>query len=76
MSRRKEDRLNTVALVRCETYESGAIEAAIRKTLDLIGGINRFVTPGARVLLKPNLLCARSPGKCVTTHPAVVHVVA
>jgi uncharacterized protein (DUF362 family)/Pyruvate/2-oxoacid:ferredoxin oxidoreductase delta subunit len=68
--------LSTVSLVRCETYESGALETAIRKALDLIGGIKRFVTPGARVLLKPNLLCARSPEKCVTTHPAVVRVVA
>jgi uncharacterized protein (DUF362 family)/Pyruvate/2-oxoacid:ferredoxin oxidoreductase delta subunit len=68
--------LSTVSLVRCETYESGAIEGAIRKALDLIGGIRSFVTPGARVLLKPNLLCARSPEKCVTTHPAVVHAVA
>ena len=68
--------MNSVALVRCETYNAGALEPAIRKTFDLIGGINRFVTRGARVLLKPNLLCARSPEKCVTTHPAVVQVVA
>jgi uncharacterized protein (DUF362 family)/Pyruvate/2-oxoacid:ferredoxin oxidoreductase delta subunit len=68
--------LSTVSLVRCKTYESGALEGAIHKALDLIGGIKRFVAPGARVLLKPNLLCARSPEKCVTTHPAVVQVVA
>jgi len=35
-----------------------------------------FVKPGQRVLLKPNLLCARDPSKRITTDPAIVSAVA
>jgi uncharacterized protein (DUF362 family)/Pyruvate/2-oxoacid:ferredoxin oxidoreductase delta subunit len=41
-----------------------------------MGGISRFVKAGQRILLKPNLLSAREPGKRVTTDPAVVGAVA
>ena len=68
--------MSTVSLIRCETYERGALKEAVRRAVDLIGGIGSFVKPGDKVLLKPNLLAARSPEKRVTTDPAVVHVVA
>jgi uncharacterized protein (DUF362 family) len=35
-----------------------------------------FVSPGDKVLLKPNMLAARAPAAAVTTHPALVQVVA
>jgi uncharacterized protein (DUF362 family)/Pyruvate/2-oxoacid:ferredoxin oxidoreductase delta subunit len=35
-----------------------------------------FVRRGDRVLLKPNLLTAKQPERCVTTHPALVKAVA
>ncbi len=41
-----------------------------------MGGMDRFVHPGERVLLKPNLLSASLPGRCITTHPEVVRAVA
>ena len=68
--------MSTVALVRCETYAEEEVEAAIKAALEQFGGIKSLVKPGAKVLLKPNLLCARSPEKCVTTHPAIVSVIA
>ena len=34
------------------------------------------MTPGERVLLKPNMLAAKPPNAAVTTHPALVRVVA
>lgn len=48
----------------------------MKKVLAPLGGITRFVRPGARVLLKPNLLSARAPEKRVTTDPAMVRAVA
>jgi len=63
-------------LVRCETYESGPLEAAVRRSVDLLGGISSFVKPGDRVLLKPNLLSAHQPEQRVTTDPEVVRSVA
>jgi len=68
--------LSTVSLVRCESYDSEALEAAVRRAVDLVGGISSFVKPGDRVLLKPNLLSAHPPERCITTDPAVVRAVA
>jgi len=38
--------------------------------------MSAFVSPGDRVLLKPNLLSARDPSRAVTTHPLMVETVA
>jgi len=65
-----------VALVRCREYELDATQAAIRRAVDLLGGMSAFVQPGQRVLLKPNLVRAMSPERAVTTHPTVVAAVA
>ncbi|RKZ03157.1 Thylakoid associated protein, partial [Candidatus Fermentibacteria bacterium] len=40
--------------------------------VDLAGGWPRSVVPGARVLLKVNMLSAKSPERAITTHPEVV----
>lgn len=61
-----------VSIVRCQSYEEGEIFQALRKSIDLIGGIQRFVKEGDRVLLKPNLLYGKAPEKAVTTHPTIV----
>lgn len=68
--------MSAVCLVRCENYDPETTERAVGRALDLMGGISRFVKPGDRVLLKPNLLAARAPDRAVTTHPAVVQAVA
>ena len=47
------------------------MEEAVR----LLGGIERFVRPGEKVLLKPNLLKDAPPEKGVDTHPEVVRAV-
>ena len=65
-----------VSLVRCEDYEPARVEACIRRALDHLGGMERFVRPGQRVVLKPNLLRPMAPGRAVSTHPSVVRAVA
>jgi uncharacterized protein (DUF362 family)/ferredoxin len=67
---------STVAVVRCDTYETEAVHAAVGRGLELLGGAQRFVQPGERILLKPNLLVASDPDACVTTHPSVFEAVA
>ena len=62
----------TVAVRRCDGYEPSTVAAAVRDVLGRLGGIERFVRPGARVLLKPNLLSAKAPERAITTHPAVL----
>ena len=61
-----------VALVRCETYDRAAVYAALERGIELLGGVDRFVSPGERILLKPNVLAGDAPEAAVTTHPAVL----
>jgi len=59
-----------VSIVRCSDYSNA--KDAIKEALNLIGGLEKIIVPGSRVLLKPNVLSIRSPEDAVTTHPAVV----
>jgi uncharacterized protein (DUF362 family)/Pyruvate/2-oxoacid:ferredoxin oxidoreductase delta subunit len=66
----------TVALTPCDSYESHRIRKAIGEVLSPLGGMEAFVRPGHRVLLKPNLLSAKDPARAITTHPNIVEAVA
>ncbi|MHC1757001.1 MAG: DUF362 domain-containing protein [Methanosarcina sp.] len=63
----------TVSIVRCSDYSN--VKSAIKEALSLIGGLESVISPGNRVLLKPNVLAIRAPEAAVTTHPAVVSAV-
>lgn len=65
-----------VALVHCRTYDEEKVYAAVKRAVDLVGGVGAFVPRGSRVLLKPNLLMGAEPNRAVTTHPTVVKAVA
>ncbi|MFZ5980650.1 MAG: DUF362 domain-containing protein [Candidatus Zixiibacteriota bacterium] len=45
---------------------------ALRLALDAVGGIERFVKKGEKVLLKPNVAFDRTPEQAVNTNPVVV----
>ena len=64
-----------VALVRCDTYEEDKVFKAVRKGLDLIGGVSVFAKRSEKIVMKPNVLIGSNPEKCVTTHPAVFKAV-
>lgn len=64
-----------VTLVRCKGYEKSDVDRAVRTSLELLGGIKKFVKPGAKVLVKPNLLMAIEPEKGITTHKEIVRAV-
>lgn len=61
-----------VSIVRCKSYEKEEVFKALRKSIDLIGGIQRFIKEGNSVLIKPNLLYGKAPEKAVTTHPTLI----
>ena len=62
---------STVAILRCESYESNQIFNTLKKGFDLLGGINKFIDKDDRILIKPNLLSGKKPDKQVTSHPTV-----
>jgi uncharacterized protein (DUF362 family)/Pyruvate/2-oxoacid:ferredoxin oxidoreductase delta subunit len=68
--------MNQIVLARCDKYDLSQVRAAIVQLLEPLGDMSAFVKPGERILLKPNMLSAKSPEQAVTTHPAVVRVVA
>ena len=61
-----------VALVKAATYDSVIIAAAVEKVFSLLGGTEKFVTGGDRVLIKPNLIAPRPNESAVQTHAAVI----
>ena len=61
-----------VSFVKCETYTREEVFLAVKRAVDLCGGMGSFVKPGERILLKPNLLSAKEPERHITTHPEVV----
>ncbi len=66
----------TVATVRCLSYASPAVDKAVERGIELLGGVRQFVAPGEMIVLKPNLLVGRDPDRAVTTHPSVFRAVA
>ena len=53
----------------------GAPAAAARAAVNLLGGMGRFVKPGQRVVIKPNMSFANKPENATNTHPDVVREV-
>lgn len=66
--------MGTVSIETCEDYGEERLEKALRQTFDNLGGIRRFITPGMKVVLKPNLVMKKRPEEAATTHPALVKV--
>jgi len=62
----------SVVLLNCKTYKVDEVTAILRKGGELLGGFKRFISPGDRVLIKPNLLAPYPPEASVTTHPSVI----
>lgn len=48
----------------------------VRQVVALIGGMEAFVKPGARVVIKPNMSFDRPPEMGATTHPLVIRTLA
>lgn len=65
-----------VAVCRCSSYDSAEVKRAVSRQFDLLGGIDRFIEPGQRVLIKPNLIVPRSSEVPAQTHPEVVYAIA
>lgn len=68
--------MSKVAIIRCESYNQDEVTAAVERGISLIGGIDKFTAPGEKILLKPNLVTADPPEKCITTHFSVFKAVA
>jgi len=68
--------MDTVSILRCDDYILSEVKAVIARSLENIGGIDKFIQNGTKVLLKPNLLMKKRPDESVTTHNIIVQAVA
>lgn len=67
--------MDTVAVGKCSTYDIEQIYQVLSRSLGMLGGLERFVLPGERVLLKVNCLNDAPPERAITTHPAFLQAV-
>lgn len=72
----RESEAAIVSIVKCGNYEIGNVRNALKKTFDNLGGIEKFIKPGMKVVLKPNLVSKHRPEDAATTHPSVVKALA
>jgi uncharacterized protein (DUF362 family)/NAD-dependent dihydropyrimidine dehydrogenase PreA subunit len=68
--------MEEVALVSCNTYDEADVGKAIGDALEHLGGLEQFIKPGMKVLIKPNLLMRKKPNEAGTTHPSLVKAIA
>lgn len=61
-----------VVLLPCENYEPERIYVQLKKGINLLGGMSRFLQLGEKAVVKPNLLKKAELDKAVITHPAVM----
>ncbi len=57
-------------------YDRTELIDSLGKMIDLTGGWPESIVPGARVLLKVNMLSAKAPDRAITTHPELVAAMA
>ena len=67
--------MSKVVFIRCESYDEAEVKASVQRGLDLLGGAGEFVSPGEKILIKPNWIMAVPPERCATTHPVVFRAV-
>ena len=64
--------METVGIVRVERSD---VRDAVRRAVGLVGGIGRYVPPGARVMVKPNLVNALNWRSGAITNPWVTEAI-
>ncbi|MFQ5427599.1 MAG: DUF362 domain-containing protein [Thermodesulfobacteriota bacterium] len=62
----------SLALKKCPGYGLEEVYDKVREAIELLGGMDSFVSKGERILIKPNMLSAKPVDAAVTTHPSVV----
>ena len=65
-----------VSILKCDKYNFIQIKKLIKKSLDNIGGIEKYIKKGDKVLLKVNLVIKKSPEKCATSNPVFTAAIA
>lgn len=58
-----------VSVLKCKDYDYEKVEKSIIESFEKLGGIEKYIEVGDKVLLKINLLMKKRPEEATTTHP-------
>jgi uncharacterized protein (DUF362 family)/Pyruvate/2-oxoacid:ferredoxin oxidoreductase delta subunit len=64
-----------VSLIKCSDYDLALLKQKIYLALELIGGVNKFIQKGMKVLIKPNIMMPKKYGFPANTHPLFLKAV-
>ena len=67
--------MSKVAIVKCKDYDQLRVDEALHHSLELLGGLQKIIKPGQKVILKVNALLGEEPEAGITTHPSIVSAV-
>ena len=70
------DESRSLVVVKGSSMSKSGMEKMVQKGLAQMGGLDRFVKRGMKVVVKPNLGFNSSPERAHTTHPYLVEAVA
>jgi len=65
-----------VSLIKCNDYDYNKVKKAIENSFENLGGVEKYVQNGTKVLLKANLLMKKTPETATTTNPIFVQALA
>ncbi|WP_432665680.1 DUF362 domain-containing protein [Wukongibacter baidiensis] len=68
--------MEKVSLIKCDEYDYIKVKSAVEESFNNLGGIEKYIAPGEKVLLKLNLLMKKRPEEATTTHPVFVKALA
>lgn len=68
--------MNTVSLIECRNYDYYKVKKQLEKSIENLGGLEKYITKGETVLLKINLLMKKRPEDATTTHPVFTKALA
>lgn len=68
--------MGIVSIQACKSYELSEVQVALEKSIAALGGLEKYISKGSRVLLKVNLLMKKKPEEATTTHPMFVKALA
>lgn len=64
----------TVSVYKTPNYEKSTVEQAVAAHFEALD-LSTLLSPGKKVVIKPNLVIKRRPEDCATTHPALIAAV-
>ncbi len=64
--------MSEISIVKCNTYEPAGVRESVERAINALGGAAKYIKPGMRVVLKPNLVMGLAPERAATTHPSIV----